>query len=131
MPRETITRVWPTARIINTEYWRSMLMRLLTERKSGVTIAKATTSRKRMIRAPPRPPAAGTALASIPFAILDMRSSRRRHYLLFRSAGLKLPDDAPARHHEQPVPQLPRLPDLRGHVEYRDPLVGQPAHEAE
>src|SRR5918998_6950378 len=131
MPRETITRVCPTARIINTEYWRSMLMRLLTVRKSGVTIAKATTSRKRMIRAPPRPPATVTALASIPFADLVMRPSRRRHYPLLRSARLELLDDAPAGHHEQPIAQLPRLPDLGGHVEHRDPVFGQPAHQAE
>src|SRR5918998_6605300 len=116
MPRETITRVCPTARIINTEYWRSMLMRLLTVRKSGVTIAKATTSRKRMMRAPPLPPATVTTLASVPFAVLVMRSSRRRHYLLLRSAGLELRDDAPAGHHEQPVAQLPRLADLGGQV---------------
>ena len=97
MPRETITIVWPTARIIGTEYWRRMLSRLLVVKKSSVAIAKNATSTSSIISAPPRPPTTpreprrrgrGAEARAPAVAASGMQdASRRGHDLLLGSAA--------------------------------------------
>src|SRR5918998_5987585 len=129
MPAETITRVWPTARIAGTEYWRSTLRVLSAVRKSGVAMKNPSTSRARIATAPPRPPAAvatrtAPALAPSssrprpsPVVTSAMHPSRCRHHLLLGRVRVDRADDPAAGHDQDPVGQLSRLPGLGGEVQ--------------
>src|SRR5918992_1504928 len=146
MPAETMTRVWPTARIAGTEYWRSTLRTLSAVRKSGVAMKNPSTSSSRMATAPPRPPAAvatRTAPARAPSSsrarppprpspvTSAMHPSRCRHHLLLGGVRVDRADDPAAGHDEDPVGQLLGLAGLRGQVEDGRPVAGQPPHQPE
>src|SRR3712207_5858551 len=118
MPPETITNVWPKARMAITAIWIPTLERLLGVRKKGERIVITTQSRIRPPSGPPRDRSSrGLILpATLPNGSLASQRRELHDVLPVRLVRRKLARDAATADHQYPVAHPQDLRDRKSVV---------------